>query len=388
MNSSPSDKPPEPDRISRARQKRAERRLSELHPDKSRELLTRLSEELALGIRPTLAAVLSGLLFAGGLRYQEPVLIIFGALVAPWMDSVTGLAMAAILGEARYWFQFLAKFLLILLFVFLGAGVAGSIGPLVEKNTEIVLNFSRFNIFEFLFLIGGAAHTMLTFVREGKIHRLAQVAIAYGILLPLSAFSMGILRIERDLWQSALSTFALHLTWAVVTGLVVLIVLGYMPQRRGARTFLVGLLLIGVVGLSSSLSLGGSILMALPAPTPLPIIVPTFTDTLVPPTATAVTPSATPSPPPSATHSPIPSATPTQTFGVVLGTGGFGVMLREAPNGNPIRGLFEGVEVEIIGGPLLIEDETWWQVRTSEDEEGWVLSSFIVTATPEATESP
>ena len=48
----------------------------------------------------------------------------------------------------------------------------------------------------------------------------------------------------------------------------------------------------------------------------------------------------------------------------------------------------DGVEVEIIGGPLRIEDETWWQVRTSEGEEGWVLSNFIATVTPEGTESP
>ena len=63
-------------------------------------------------------------------------------------------------------------------------------------------------------------------------------------------------------------------------------------------------------------------------------------------------------------------------------------MLRDAPNGNPLRGLFDGVEVEIIGGPLRIEDETWWQVRTSEGEEGWVLSNFIATVTPDGTESP
>jgi len=388
MNSSPSDEAPEPDRISRARQKRAERRLSELHPDKSYDLLDGLSKKLRLGVRPLGAAVLSGLLFASGLRYQEPVLVIFGALVAPWTSSVTGLAMAAILGEARYWFQFLAKFILIMLLVALGAGVAGNFGPLVEKNTDLIIDLSRFNIFEFFFVIGAAVFAMLNFARDGKTHRLAQVAIAYGVLHPLSVFSLGILRAEQDLWQAALSMYALHLTWAIAIGLVVLIVLGYRPQGRGARTFLTGLFLMAVVGLSSSFSLGGAILLATPVPTPLPIIVPTFTATPIPPTTTAIPPSVTPSPPPSATPSPIPSATPTQTFGVVLGTGGFGVMLRDAPNGSPIRGLFEGVEVEIIGGPLQIEDETWWQVRTSEDEEGWVLSSFIVTATAVGTEAP
>ena len=388
MNPSPSSKAPEPDRISLARQKRAERRLSELNQDKRTALIDGLAQTLGLGIRPIGAALLSGLLFAGGFRYREPVLIIFAALVAPWMGSVTGLALAAILGEARYWFRFLATIVLILLLTGIGAGVVGSFGELPDDVAGQTLEFARLNLLEFLFVIGGAAIAMLILARDSKINRLAQVAIAYGILRPLSAFVLGILWTEQDLWLAALSTFLLHLSWAVAIGLVVLVVLGYRPQRRGARTFLVGFLLIGVVGLSGSLSLGGSILLASPAPTPLPILTPTFTGTPVPATLTAILPSATPSPRPSATPSPTPTATPTQTLAVVLGTGGFGVMLRDAPNGNPLRGLFDGVEVEIIGGPLRIEDETWWHVRTSEGEEGWVLSNFIATVTPEGTESP
>jgi hypothetical protein len=62
-------------------------------------------------------------------------------------------------------------------------------------------------------------------------------------------------------------------------------------------------------------------------------------------------------------------------------------MLRDTPNGEPVRGLFEGIEVDVIGGPLQIGEDLWVQVRTPQNEEGWVLLSFLATVTPPPTET-
>jgi len=59
-------------------------------------------------------------------------------------------------------------------------------------------------------------------------------------------------------------------------------------------------------------------------------------------------------------------------------------MLRESPNGAPLGGLFDDTRVQVIGGPLLIEDTVWWQIRTENGEEGWILGEFLITATPES----
>ena len=58
------------------------------------------------------------------------------------------------------------------------------------------------------------------------------------------------------------------------------------------------------------------------------------------------------------------------------------MVMRDAPNGVRVGGLFDGAEVEIIGGPVEIEATIWMQIRTRDGIEGWVLSGFLATATP------
>jgi hypothetical protein len=63
-------------------------------------------------------------------------------------------------------------------------------------------------------------------------------------------------------------------------------------------------------------------------------------------------------------------------------------MLRESPNGASLGGLFDGAELEIIGGPLGLENNLWWQVRTTAGQEGWVLGDYLSTPTPVVTATP
>jgi hypothetical protein len=65
-----------------------------------------------------------------------------------------------------------------------------------------------------------------------------------------------------------------------------------------------------------------------------------------------------------------------------LGTGGLGVVFRDEPNGVSLGGLLDGAQVEIIGGPETVNGQLWWQVRTEEGLEGWLLSTYLATQTP------
>jgi hypothetical protein len=67
---------------------------------------------------------------------------------------------------------------------------------------------------------------------------------------------------------------------------------------------------------------------------------------------------------------------------VVFATGGAGVLLRDAPNGESSSGLIEGLLVSIIGGPQQEAGETWLQVRAPDGRQGWILARYIATLTP------
>jgi len=101
-----------------------------------------------------------------------------------------------------------------------------------------------------------------------------------------------------------------------------------------------------------------------PRPTDLPT--PTFTVTRPPPTATHPPPSPTPGLGPGATAQ-------------VGDTGGLGLVMHTDPGLNTavIRVLQDGERVVIIAGPQQADGMTWWQVRDSGGQEGWVAASFL-----------
>jgi hypothetical protein len=73
---------------------------------------------------------------------------------------------------------------------------------------------------------------------------------------------------------------------------------------------------------------------------------------------------------------------------VIFGTGSLGALLRDAPNGQPLGGLIEGSPVLVLGGPQVAGDQPWWNIRTADGLEGWVLGTFLATLTPTPSPTP
>jgi hypothetical protein len=76
----------------------------------------------------------------------------------------------------------------------------------------------------------------------------------------------------------------------------------------------------------------------------------------------------------------VPTATPTSILcrGVVQGTSGSGLTLRETPGGAEVVVLPEGEIVILMDAePVVQDDITWRQVRTVGQREGWVAETFL-----------
>ncbi len=102
-----------------------------------------------------------------------------------------------------------------------------------------------------------------------------------------------------------------------------------------------------------------------------PTATPTFFLESVPPSPTVGTPE------------PTATATPVVCRGVVEGTGGNGLMLRDSPGGGEVDILAEGALLTVLEDePVEANGVVWRRVRAVGGDEGWVSDAFITVRAP------
>jgi hypothetical protein len=377
--------PSSSDRLMRARQRRASRMLTQLRADEREAFLEDLARLVTPGFDLYVRLLAAGLLIGVGFRLDQRALLMAGVLVAPIMAPVVGLALSSVSGSARFFLRELGSLAVGLVLLAVASGLTGGLGLPEGDSSILAAGHMKLNLIDFGLLLGGSIVLAYVLARRSQLSALASVAVGYELLLPLGAAGIGLVSNDPELWQGALLTFGLHLTWAILAGMGTLVVLGFRPLVGGGRSLPAAVALIGVMGLLSAVGLGASVIAAAPTPTPTPTATPTATATG---TAT-ITPTATRTPLPTATASPTATetgtATPLPPRAVVFGGGEAGVILRDAPNGNLVAGVFHGMPLELIGGPLRVGEQLWWQVRTETGQEGWIVGTFVATLTPTPT---
>ncbi|HEX6386828.1 MAG TPA: SH3 domain-containing protein [Anaerolineae bacterium] len=157
---------------------------------------------------------------------------------------------------------------------------------------------------------------------------------------------------------------------------------------RGIAAFLVGLILLGVFGLSPR-----PVESALP-PTDVPSVTepagatpetaaPTATVEIVPTNTPTVEPSPT-VPPATPTETPIPTDTPAPEPRTATVSSGVGVWLRAAPgtNAEQLEWVQDGTVLTLLDGYETADDLEWQRVQTPAGSAGWVAVPFIVYDEP------
>lgn len=383
----------ESERLSRARRRRARRMLTQLQADERESFLEGLARRVSPGVDLFAFALLAGLLAGLGFRFDQRALLMAAALAAPRMLPVAGLSLAAVSGSARFFVRLLAGLAVALLIVAAAAGVSGGLALPAGTASILAAGHTRINLMDFALLLAGAAllaRSLAPARRDpdalARLGWLASAAVAYEIVLPVAAAGIGLFSRDPGLWQGALLTAALHLTWAVVIGLAALALLGFRPLTGSGHSLAVAIALMALIGVLSAAGLGASVMAAAPTPTATPTITPTPSATATgTPTATGTrTPTGTPTRTGTATVTPTP--TPAPPLAVLIDTQGRGGTLRRGPgfDQSPVGYLTDGEVLELIGGPELGEGGIWWQVRTADGRVGWVLGDLIATATPPA----
>jgi hypothetical protein len=377
----------DPESLPRARRRRANRMLTQMRADERETYLEDLARQVSPGIDLYLFAGVAGLLIGLAFRFDQLVLLMAAVLVAPRLAPVTGMALAAVCGSLRYFGRQLGAVLLALLLVAIAAGLFGGIGDSGSASI-LAAGVAGLSLVDFVVLAAGASLMGVTLARSGTIDPIPSALVAYELFLPAAAVGYGLATGQPSVWQGSAMTLALNLSWAVVACGLVLVLYGFRPLTGSGYSLPAAIGLMAAIGLVSALNLGVSVLAAVPTPTPTPSPTPTATPT-PPPTATrTATATDTATITPTATDTATPTLTPTPPAALVFGTGGAGVLLRDAPNGESSSGLIEGLPVVILAGPQEVSGEAWLEVRAADGRQGWILARYIATLTPTASPTP
>ena len=153
---------------------------------------------------------------------------------------------------------------------------------------------------------------------------------------------------------------------------------------RAVAFVFVGLILLGVYGLSSRPAATMPAPTSPPPATPLPTVTPLPTSP--PATATLAKPTPTPLPAdetaqPAPTFTAVPTDTPEPSLEPSTATvnSGVGVWLRGSPSttGEQLEWVLDGTVLTLLPGLQSGDEFEWQQVRTPNGNEGWVATEFI-----------
>lgn len=379
---------------SMVRRRRIHRTAGPRTDDEHNTWLDALTRQLTPSFDFFLASLLSGLVLAIALLLYSDALLVLGVLFTPFLGPVIGIAFGSTNGTARLLFKSILSLAAAGLFIFGFGALAGALMPMLPLTPRPVFtNWTTYEWPNFVVLAVGVGLSVYMLVRSPRQRPLvANIAIAYGLFPPLTAAGFNLVVFHDSAWIAGITVAGVHLAFAVLVGIVMLILLGYPPRNLGG--FLLTGLLIGILVAAFMTSGGVAGPEKVPSPTALPVVMPSNSSPTVTITMTVT-------PEPSLTQSPTSTFTPTITFEptgtstetitpqptpvwarVTAPTGG-GALLRDEPDGKIISSILNGGMVQVISDPVRGKTTTIWvQVRTEDGLIGWIVQSLLATATP------
>ncbi len=388
-----------------ARRRRQRRRLIPSSPDGRAEFL----EDLAHRAYPTIEffvfSVLAGAILGASYMLDSQALLFLGVLLAPVMMPWVGMVLATVTGSWRYFFQTLLGFLLGAVLIFVTGALAGFASRIFMPIT-LTQAFVHTRLWwpDLFVLLLGAILFPISIVRSEEKPILPSAMLAYEFYLPLSAAAVGLGSGVKGLYPDGLIIFAIHVTLAILVGIITLFIMGFRPYTLAGFTLGTTIILIAIVSLifisgvwtlipaqlnpfGGTTPIPGATPTGLNAPAPEFSPLPEFSPTPVPPTDTpTITPSATLVFPTPETPTATPSPLPTPIFAKIFTDQDTGVTVRTEPSGPILTTLVNGWLVEVLPEQQEYKGKIWAHIRFTTDRigtvEGWIYQSLLIMATP------
>lgn len=389
--------PPEEEGESLPYKHRRLRRSFSRDRDAGRSAIQSISHLLSPSFDYYLGFLLAGMICAAAMLLDAPGFYLLAVLFAPFLGPVFGIPFAAVLGSGWFFLQSLFHLLAGGGLIFAIGALTGWISVNLPAGAEFTL-ISTHNAFSWpnlIVAVVGAGLTTYLLVRSPRQKPLvANIAVVYGLMLPLAASGFALTNGTQVNWIGGLVVFLVHLALSIIIAAVLFLVLGLKPASLFGYALTTVFILAGIAAI---LIFRG---MQFPAQIPAEPLPGALTDAPLSASATqpaTVTPTraeivATPVQITSTiTITAVPSNTPTisLTFEAtpiwarINAPSGGGAFIRDEPGGKILTSLLNGIPVTVISEPLRVTGgEIWVKISTESGTVGWILQSLLATATP------
>jgi hypothetical protein len=342
-----------------------------------------------------LFSLLGGAILGAGYLFDSQSILLLGILIAPLMAPWVGIVLATVTGSGRFFLQTLAGFIISAGLIFGSSMLAGTAAQVIPSQSFVqAIIHSHLWWANILVLVLGSILLVTSFVRSEKHPILPSVMLTYELFLPLSAAGYGLGSGYSDFWPNGILVFCVHLALATLVGLLTLVLLGFRPRRVPGclMSLIIGLLALGVFAWLSGATSFIMDRFNVSAITPTSQETFPLTQTSVvsqsTPEASQVDPleaTLTPTLLIPATKAPTSTLTPQATPVYALVYSDTGANVRAAPESETIIArLPNNYLVEILSEIQVVNGITWLHIRTADGDEGWIIQSLVVTATPAA----
>ncbi|KAF0111153.1 MAG: hypothetical protein FD147_1091 [Chloroflexi bacterium] len=395
MNQIPEEFTPidQPSHIDESRRRRTRRLIVPSGKTERSLYVNEIAKRLVPGLDFYLFSMLCGLVLGVAILLDHPAIYILAALLAPFMAPLIGLGFSTAVGSFRFFMQSAGSLLIGSAFIFAGGALSGWFSKLFTNLPVTQARYhTSFTVPDLILLTIGAALAIYLTVRVPKQRSLvASVALAYEVYLPIGVAGFGLTSGIQGLLSEALKFVGVNILLVILIGSIVLAFLRLRPFTFFGYLLTAVLLGGAVYALVVSSALGSALQKQItPATATMPIqttlnLAPTPSSTLAPPTA-IITIDATP------TNTLVPTRTPTITitpkptpvWAKIFSATSNGVRVRKTPgfDGEYLTSLLNGQFVQVLPDFQIVGNATWAHVILEDGQEGWIVQSLLLTATP------
>jgi hypothetical protein len=345
-----------------------------------------------------LLSILCGLIISIGYAIDSNAILMFGIFVSPFLGPWVGALLSSTIGELRYFKQTIGGFFTSILMALIASVLVGGVSRFFASNNHIHAYYhSHLWWPDILLMVVGTIILILRFVQSDVRPIIPSLMVSYAFYLPVSVAGFGLGAGIDGLWPAGLFVFFVHLAISLLISLVMFFYLGVRPNSVNGFAITGGLILVSIIILVLFGGFGGKIqgntsanvaavlpetpTVVVPSETPFatktaaPIasntpIIATFTATVVLPTLT-----------------PINTGVPASVIGKIMSMESNGVVVRISPGGVAVTTVLNNYPVRILSDPPVIDENGEWVhviiIDQLKEIEGWILSKYIITATPD-----
>ena len=389
-----------PSRIDESRRRRARKLLIPRGKSERALYLGEIAKRLVPGVEFFLFSLVAGLVINLAILLDSPAIFILGALLAPFMAPAVGLGFSAAIGSITFFLRSAGAMLIGSALVFASGALGGWVSRLfVDLPVSQARRFTFFSIPDFLLLTIGIVLAIYLTMRMPKQRSLvASVPLAYEIYIPVAVAGYGLTSRGADLFPDALIVSGVHTAWVILAGTLTLAILklrpftffGYLLTAAIIGSALYGLVISSALGSALQRQLAPFVTPTLEVSAPvveLPGDLPS-TETLEIQTpepndsATTAVPTNTlmPTLTPTATITPQPTPVWAKVFSPTYS----GVMVRQTPGfeGQYLTSLDNESLIQVLPEVEYVDGAYWAHVLLEDGQEGWMVRSLLLTATP------